>query len=47
MLMNPKVKQEAKTVSLLGTFPEFDDREVVGKQKELLVNTVRVVLDTE
>ena len=29
---------------LLGTFPELVDREVICKQKELLVNTVRVVL---
>ena len=33
MLMNPKVTQEARIVSLPGTFPEFDDREVVGKEK--------------
>ena len=44
MLMYPKVTQEAETIFLLGTFMELVDREVVGKQKELLVGIVRGVL---
>ena len=40
MLMYPKVAQEAETIFLLGIFMELVDREVVGKQKELLVGTV-------
>ena len=40
MLMYPKVTQEAETIFLL----ELVDREVVGKQKELLVGRVKGVL---
>ena len=36
MLMYSKVIQEAETVFLLGIFMELVDREVVGKQMELL-----------
>ena len=43
MLMYPKITQEAETIFLLGIYMELVDREVVGKQKELLVGTVKGV----
>ena len=47
MLMFPRVAQEAGKIFLLGVFIELVDREVVGKQKELLVGTVRGVLQAK
>ena len=44
MLMYPKCRKEAEVVFLLGTFLELVHREVSGKQKELMVGTVRGVL---
>ena len=44
MLMYPKCRREAEAVFLLCTFMELVDREVAGKQKELLVGTLRGVL---
>ena len=47
MLMFPRVAQEAESIFLLGVFMELVDREVVGKRKELLVVTVRGVLQAK
>jgi hypothetical protein len=44
MLMYPKCRREAEAAFLLCTFMELVDREVAGKQKELMVGTVRGVL---
>ena len=44
MFMYPKCRREAEAVFLLCTFMELVDREVAGKQKELLVGTLRGVL---
>ena len=44
MLMYPKCRREAKVAFLLGTYLELVDREVTGKQKELMVGTARGVL---
>ena len=44
MLIYPKCRREAEAVFLLCTFLELVDREVAGKQKELMVGTVRGVL---
>ena len=44
MLMYPKCRREAEVAFLLGTYMELVDREVTGKQKELMVGTVRGVL---
>ena len=44
MLMYPKCRREAEVVFLLSTFMELVHREVTGKQKELMVGTVRGVL---
>ena len=46
-LMFQRVAQEAETIFLLGVFMELVDREVVGKQKELMVGTVRGVLQAK
>ena len=42
MLMYPRCRREA--AFLLGTYMGLVDKEVVGKQKELMVGTVRGVL---
>ena len=44
MLMYPRCRREAEVAFLLGTNMELVDTEVVGKQKELMVGTVRGVL---
>eukprot|EP00092_Neocalanus_flemingeri_P000930 GFUD01000989.1.p1 GENE.GFUD01000989.1~~GFUD01000989.1.p1 ORF type:complete len:160 (+),score=50.19 GFUD01000989.1:359-838(+) len=44
MLMYPKCRREAEAAFLLCTFMELVDKEVTGKQKELMVGTVRGVL---
>ena len=44
MLMYPKCRQEVELTFLLGTFLELVDKEVLRKQKELLVNTLRPLL---
>ena len=44
MLMYPRCRREAEIAFLVGTFMELVDREVAGKQKELMVGTVRGVL---
>ena len=44
MLMYPKCRREAEVVFLLCTFMELVHREVSGKQKELMVGTVRGLL---
>ena len=44
ILMYPKCRRESETVFLLCTFMELVDREVSGKQKELMVGMVRGVL---
>jgi hypothetical protein len=44
MLMYPRCRREAEVAFLLGTYMELVDKEVVGKQKELMVGTVRGVL---
>ena len=44
MLMYPRCRREAEAAFLLGTYMELVDKEVVGKQKELMVGTVRGVL---
>ena len=44
MLMYPKCRQEAESAFLLGTYMELVNNEVMSKQKELLVGTVRGVL---
>ena len=44
MLMYPKCRRDAEVAFLLCTFMELADREVVSKQKELMVGTVRGVL---
>ena len=44
MLMYPEYRHEVKLTSLLGTLLELVDEEVIRKQKELLVNTLRGVL---
>ena len=41
MLMYPMCRREAEAAFLLGTYKEFVDKEVVAKQKELIVGTVR------
>ena len=43
----PKGRQEDECTLLLGTYVELVDREVVLKQKELLVNTVIDILKTK
>ena len=37
-------RQEIVVIFILGTYMELVDREVIGKQKELLVETVQGVL---
>ena len=44
MLMYPKCRREAEAAFLICTFLELVEREVAGKQKELMVGTVRGVL---
>ena len=44
MLMYPRCRREAEAAFLLGTYMELADKELVGKQKELMVGTVRGVL---
>ena len=44
MLMYPKCRKEAEVAFLLCTYMELVDREAIGKQKELMVGTVRGVL---
>ena len=44
MLMYPKCRQGVELIFLFGTFLELVDKEVISKQKELLVNTLRGVL---
>ena len=43
----PKGRQESECILLLGTYLELVDKEVILKQKELLVNTVIGVLTTK
>ena len=40
MFMYPKCKKEVEAAFLLGTFMELVDKEVAGKQKELMVGTL-------
>ena len=47
LAMFSKGRQDAECTLLLGTYLELVDREVVLKQKELLVNTVSSVLKTK
>ena len=47
LAMFPKSRQEVECTLLLGTFVELVDKEVVLKQKELLVNTVIGVLKSK
>ena len=44
MLMYPRCRREAQVIFLLSTYTELVDREVVGKQKELMLGTLRGVL---
>ena len=44
MVMFPRCRQEAEVMLLIGTFVELVDREAVGKERELLVDTVIGVL---
>jgi hypothetical protein len=44
MLMYPKCRKEAEVAFLLCTYMELVDREAIGKQKELMVGTVRGIL---
>ena len=44
MLMYPKCRREAEVIFLLSTYTELVDREAVGKQKELMLGTLRGVL---
>ena len=44
LAMFPKSKHEAECTLILGTFVELVDREIVLKNKDLLVNTVMGVL---
>ena len=44
MLMYPKCRREAQAAFLICTFMELVEREVAGKQKELMMGTVRGVL---
>ena len=44
MLMYPKCRREAEAAFLICTFMELVEREVAGKQKELMMGTVRGVL---
>ena len=43
----PKDRQESECILLLGTYLEMVEKEVIMKQKELLVNTVIGVLTTK
>ena len=47
LAMFSKTRQEAECNLILGTFVELVDREVILKQKDLLVNTVIGVLQTK
>ena len=44
MLMYPRCRKEAEVIFLLSTYTELVDREVVGKQKDLMLGTLRGVL---
>ena len=44
MFMYPRCRREAEVIFLLSTYKELVDREAVGKQKELMVGTLRGVL---
>ena len=44
MLMYPRCRKEAEVIFLLSTYTELVDREAVGKQKELMLGTLRGVL---
>ena len=44
MLQYPMCRQEAEIACLLGTYMELVDVEVVGKQKELMLGTLKGVL---
>ena len=44
MLMYPRCRREAEAIFLLSTYTELVDREVVEKQKELMLGTLRGVL---
>ena len=39
--MYPRCRREAEVIFLLSTYKEMVDREAVGKQKELMVGTLR------
>ena len=44
MLMYPRSMREVEAAFLIGTYMDLVDREVVIKQKELMVSTVKGVL---
>ena len=44
MLMYPRCRREAEIIFLLSTYTELVDRETVGKQKVLMLGTLRGVL---
>ena len=44
MFMYPRCRREAEVIFLLSTYKELVDREEVGKQKELMLGTLRGVL---
>ena len=47
LAMFPKCMQETECLFLLGNYMQLVDKEVVGKQKELLVDTLRGVLEAK
>ena len=44
LALYPKCMQETECLFLLGSYIELVDKEVIGKQKELSVDTLRGVL---
>ena len=44
MFMYPRCRREAEVIFLLSTYKELVNREAVGKQKELMVGTLKGVL---
>ena len=47
LAMFPKCMQETECLFLLGNYMQLVDKEVVAKQKELLVDTLRGVLEAK
>ena len=47
LAMYPKCMQETECLFLLGNYIQLVDKEVVAKQKELLVDTLRGVLEAK